>query len=258
MTHYQVVAQNYSQASENRIHSDEIAKKYGFRGALVPGVAVYGHLTYLLAKELGSAWLGHSIDNLRLLKPAYHNEKLTLTLTSKGSQHTVQCLSPAGELIATLDSTMPTELPDSEPADLFEKPPKNPERVEISWDTIEVETPFTPWNLSITQEINQRYAREVSDNLALYENKAVHPHLLLGLANRALTNEYLMPTWIHAGSETRHRAQVNVGDTLTIKSVPLEKWQNKGHEFIRLYVSYWRGEELTTDIMHTAIYKLAE
>ena len=37
----------------------------------------------------------------------------------------------------------------------------------------------------------------------------------------------------------------------------LEKWQKKGHEFIRLYVSYWRDGELTTDIMHTAIFKVA-
>ncbi len=34
-----VTAKNFSEASENRIHSDEIAKKFGFKGALVPGVA---------------------------------------------------------------------------------------------------------------------------------------------------------------------------------------------------------------------------
>ena len=66
-----------------------------------------------------------------------------------------------------------------------------------------------------------------------------------------------MPTWIHVGSETRHRLPVKVKDTLTVRSVPLERWQKKGHEFIRLYVSYWRGDELTTDILHTAIYKIA-
>ena len=45
MNEYQVIARNFSESSENRIHSDEIARKFGFRGALVPGVAVYGHLT---------------------------------------------------------------------------------------------------------------------------------------------------------------------------------------------------------------------
>ena len=73
----------------------------------------------------------------------------------------------------------------------------------------------------------------------------------------ALMHDYVMPTWIQVGSETRHRHRVNVGDTITVKSIPLEKWRKKGHEFIRLYVSYWRGEQLTTAILHTAIFKVA-
>jgi len=53
MNEYKVIAQNFSESSENKIHSDEIARKFGFRGALVPGVAVYGHLTHLPVKALG-------------------------------------------------------------------------------------------------------------------------------------------------------------------------------------------------------------
>ena len=40
MTAYQVVARNFSTSSENRMHSDEMANRYGFQGALVPGVAI--------------------------------------------------------------------------------------------------------------------------------------------------------------------------------------------------------------------------
>ena len=42
------VARNHSLASENRIHSDEIAQRFGFRGALVAGVQVFGHMSYCL------------------------------------------------------------------------------------------------------------------------------------------------------------------------------------------------------------------
>ena len=96
----------------------------------------------------------------------------------------------------------------------------------------------------------------MADTNPLYLEYA-HPHLLLSLANTALTAEYLMPTWIHVGSETRHRAALKVGDTISIRCVTLDKWQKKGHEFIRLWVTYWRDEELTTDILHTAIFKVA-
>jgi urease accessory protein UreH len=37
----------------------------------------------------------------------------------------------------------------------------------------------------------------------------------------------------------------------------MEKWRRKGHEFLRLYVAYRRGRELTTEIFHTAIFKVA-
>ena len=42
MTTYHVVARNFSTHSENRMHSDELASRYGFRVADVPGVAYYG------------------------------------------------------------------------------------------------------------------------------------------------------------------------------------------------------------------------
>jgi len=37
---------NQAPASENRIHSDEVAQEYGFRGALVPGATVSAYLIH--------------------------------------------------------------------------------------------------------------------------------------------------------------------------------------------------------------------
>lgn len=257
MGQYEVIARNFSESSENKIHSDEIAKKFGFRGALVPGVAVYGHLTLPLVDRFGASWLDHSICDLRLLKPAYHEERLILNLGESDDTMTVQCHNDGGELLATLISSMPDDLPEPEPASIFAPAPKSDGRVEISWDNIRPDEPFKEWQVTITDKINQTYTSQVADTLPLYGEGYVHPHFLLGCANKALVDEYVMPTWIHVGSETRHRSAVKVGDTLTVRSVPVDKWQKKGHEFIRLYVSYWRGDELTTDIMHTAIYKVA-
>ncbi len=254
MSRYAVTARNFSTASENRIHSDEIAKKFGFRGALVPGVAVYGHLTYLLAARSGEAWLGHSADSVRLLKPAYHDDELSFDLTEEEAQTRVQCHNAEGDLLAVLTST--DTLPDPEDSAIFDGELKPLERVEIGWDNVVEGQVFAPWEFTVTPEINQRYVSEVADPLPVY-GSAAHPHFLLSLANTALTREYIMPTWIHVGSETRHRAVVRVGDTVTLRAAVLEKWQKKGHEFIKLYVTLWRGDELVTDIVHTAIFKVA-
>ena len=57
MSVHQPIAINHSHTSENRIHSDDVARAYGFTGALVPGVAVFGHMTYPLTRDLGLDWL---------------------------------------------------------------------------------------------------------------------------------------------------------------------------------------------------------
>ena len=255
---YEVVARNFSEASENRIHSDEIAKKYGFRGALVPGVAVYGHLTHPLVEKFGESWLKSSTDRLRLLKPAYHEDRLLLTLAqdSDGTQ-AVRCFNQDGELLATLDSDVgvPSRAVDDYEAMLGAQF-KNPERIEIAWDSVTPGEAFIPWDVTLTQELSGTYQSQVADEQPIYSS-CVHPHLLLSLANTALTNEYIMPTWIHVGSETRHRQTLRIGDTITIKSVVVDRWERKGHQFIKLWVSYWRDGELTTDIEHTAIFRVA-
>ena len=43
MSTYTSIARNFSEESENRMHSDTEAQQYGFSRALVPGVGVWPH-----------------------------------------------------------------------------------------------------------------------------------------------------------------------------------------------------------------------
>ena len=131
--------------------------------------------------------------------------------------------------------------------EVLDGPRKASGRVEISWETLVENETFEPWHWQITEDGNAAYAAEVADNLPVYRLCA-HPHWLLSTANRALTREYQMPAWIHVGSEIRHREILKVGDTVEVSAVLMEKWRKKGHEFLRLYVAYRKGQELTTEI----------
>lgn len=254
MAPYLVTARNFSQDHENRIHSDEVAQRFGFRGALVPGVAVYGHMTYPLVEQWGEPFLQQSSDQLRLLKPAYHGDALSIEL---GSDNTVTCHNPTQTVLATLNASLGAAPPQDDMIALLNGPQKTAPRSEIDWQGVHAEEVFAPWELLVDQPANQRYTSEVADPLPCYQNFA-HPHLLLSVANQALTREYVMPSWIHVGSEsTRHRA-VRVGDLLTIRCVVKEKWRHKGHEFICLYVSMWQDDHLTTEVLHTAIFRIAQ
>ena len=52
-TAYEVRAFNTATASENKIHDDAVARRFGFHGALVPGVEVYAYMARA-GRALGS------------------------------------------------------------------------------------------------------------------------------------------------------------------------------------------------------------
>ena len=257
MSAYQVVARNFSAAHENKIHSDEIARKYGFRGALVPGVAVYGHLTHPLVERFGEHWLSHSTGSVRFHKPAYHNDRLSITLDETDDGYCARAVNQEGTLLAELKSHQPEKLPGPEDGSVFNAAAKRTGRIDMVWDAVHEGEPFKEWHFQVTDDMNQKYTSQIADELPLYHHLC-HPHLLLAQANHTLTREYLMPAWIHVSSDIRFRELVRVGDTLGVHAVPLEKWERKGHQFVRLYITYTREHALTTEIFHTAIFKVAD
>ena len=63
---YRVSAFNTAHDSENKIHDDAVARRFGFGGGLVPGVDVYGYMTHLPVLRWGRAWLEHGTAALML------------------------------------------------------------------------------------------------------------------------------------------------------------------------------------------------
>lgn len=242
------------------MHNDAVAQKLGFEGALVPGVAVYGHMTHPLVERYGAAWLGNSKVSLRLRKPAYHLDHLDIQLQVDPDaeiQNRVVCRA-RDTLLAEVDSRPRTPAEQANPpTDLLESEPKDADRAIMVWDNVVPQQPFRSWNWHIDAEENQLYCHQIRDAQPIFQEYA-HPHWLLSQANRALTREYIMPAWIHAGSEITHYAPLMVGDDVVVQVLPLERWERKGHEFIKIYLAYLRGKEITTEIEHTAIFKVAE
>jgi hypothetical protein len=113
---HSAVARNFAEASENKIHSDDIARRFGFTGALVPGVTVFGHLAWPLTQRFGERWLHGSWVTTRFIKPAYHAETISLTDRETSAEGlTVECTNTAGVLLATLECAIETTQPAVDP-----------------------------------------------------------------------------------------------------------------------------------------------
>src|SRR5689334_12963302 len=79
---YRVVAFNTAHDSENKIHDDATARRFGFGGGLVPGVDVYGYMTHLPVMRWGRAWLERGTAECRFFRPVYDGDAATVTATA--------------------------------------------------------------------------------------------------------------------------------------------------------------------------------
>src|SRR5215475_2363538 len=95
MEPHRVSAYNTSKYSENKIHDDTVARKYGFSGGLVPGVDVLAYMLHMPVARWGRAFLERGLIEARFVKPIYDGEiaevsaldeagSLTIEVESKG------------------------------------------------------------------------------------------------------------------------------------------------------------------------------
>src|SRR5215469_8553806 len=71
---HRVSAYNTSKCSENKIHDDTVARKYGFSGGLVPGVDVIAYMMHQPIAKWGRAFLEQGLIEARFVKPVYDGE----------------------------------------------------------------------------------------------------------------------------------------------------------------------------------------
>jgi len=261
---YQISAINDALTSENRIHSDDIARKYGFTGALVSGVSIFGYLTHPLVANQGESWFRNSIAEVRFLKPAYAGDTLDIRLEpANGSQqdhYQVSVANPEGALLAQLDSRSAIDLPAPDPLAHMTADSLESTRPEISWDLIEPGRPAPRCEFLVSAERQQEALALMRDGLELYqqgENPLIHPYLLLKECNNALMRMFVLPAWIHVGSRLVLREPPRVGESFEIVTVPIEKWERKGHQFVRLYIAFCSPSQVALEVWHSAIFRIA-
>jgi acyl dehydratase len=260
----EIRALNDAESSENRIHSDEIAPQYGFKGALVSGANVFGYMTQPLTQHFGASCLENCHFDVRFLKPAYHEDLLTLsteelTDDSKKIHLSTKAVNQHGVLLAELQSTLHEDRSMSQTVPCISPTALETTREEISWDRILLNTAAPDYAWMPTDEDNRLRVDAQRDPADIYRGLSafIHPYYLLDSCNQALKRMFILPAWIHTSSQLAIRHRLRVGQTITVRAVPIEKWERNGHQFVRLSISMIVGEEVAAEVLHTAIFKIA-
>ena len=253
---HEVVAFNIAAASENKIHDDSIARRFGFNGALVPGVAVYAYMAHMPVARWGRAWLERGEAECRFRKPIYDGgiARVTAAEENGGLTLSVDC---AGIQCATGHALMPAD-PQTAP-EIERLPARMPprERPQASEQSLAAGTSLGIAPLTIDDAMLANYLDAIRETDAIYRREGLlHPGQILQLANRALLENVVLGLWIHVRSKVRNRAAARVGDQLTLRATITSNQLVKGHATVEFdAIAVANGTKTIAEIEHAAIWR---
>lgn len=255
-TAYSVTAFNASKHSENRMHDDTVAKKFGFAGGLVAGVEVFAYMGHAPLDAWGRAFLERGRMEGRFLKPVYDGDTATVTATGADAGLDLR-IESRGILCGTGHATLPSSAPAIRIGDYQEgTPPPHEDRPEIGAASYPIGAWLGIRPNTVTKDIHAQYLRDICEEDSIYAREDIlHPGILLRCANWVLMQNVRLGPWIHVGSTLRQIAPGAVGDTLTIRARVTGNSERKGHKFVDLdALVVANGTTPLAHILHTAIY----
>jgi acyl dehydratase len=253
---YRVSAYNTAHDSENKIHDDSVARRFGFGGGLVPGVDVYGYMTHLPVLHWGRAWLERGTAECRFMKPVYDGDIAEVTATEGGGGLEITVES-RGEVCAAGRAELLASRPTPPSLDLFRKVAQRGERPPADEASLAAETWLGLEPYPVTAEMAARYLADSRESASIYaEEGLVHPRDILRSCNFVLSRNVLLGPWIHTGSRVQHLAAAAVGDSLSVRARVTRNYAHKGHLFVELDALVLANETTpVAHIAHTAIYR---
>ena len=263
---YSVKAVNTSTDSENKIHDDATARRYGFAGGLVPGVTVYAYLTEPLVAAFGPAWLQRGTASVKFVKPVFDGEEVTVTgeVIARDPQGGVTAslratTASAGEC-ATLTATLPAGSPTPLNVALYAEAPLPAEREPGTRAYFDAHATLGTFVVRYDAALAEEYVASVSDPLPLYRDAGawVHPAFFTHMGNRCLRSNVVIGPWIHIGSVVRHLGGARLGGSLAARARVRSLWDKKGRDFVELDIAILANGRPVAHVLHSAIYRLPE
>ena len=258
MTSYRVTAHNTSKQSENKIHDDAVARKFGFSGGLVPGVDVFAYMTHLPVEKWGRAFLERGLIDARFVKPVYDGEVAELTGSEAGGILSIEVHSRGG-LCATGTASLPSSAPEFSLAEFREVAPVA-ERHPVNAGSYEVGKWLGTLPRDWAGDAAKEYLADIRETDPIYAKEGLgHPGLLQRVMNKVLVDNAILGPWIHVGSKMQLLSAAKAGDVITARAKVIGNYDKKGHRFVELdALVVANGKTPLAHCHHIAIYQPRE
>jgi hypothetical protein len=256
----EVIAKNYGADHANRIHSDEGAARYGFAGALVPGVGLYAYLSRPVVDALGLEWLERGAMSAKFLKPIYDGEKVlarALVARNDPIELRLELINPSGDLCAIGSASLPNSSTTLDPGAYPFRAPAQSWPASIANISTGAALGSFEFDTDMKAEM-PKFLDHVVETSPIY-NSICHPAFWIAQANEILMRNIALGPWIHTASDARHYAVSRDGERLSLRGRVSDLYERRGHELIVVDLGvFGENDRPVAHIKHTAIIKLRE
>jgi acyl dehydratase len=255
---YRVSAYNTSKHSENKMHDDTVAKRYGFVGGLVPGVDVMAYMMHLPVAKWGRAFLERGLIEARFVKPVYDGETTDVSGEDRDGVLTIQVES-RGERCATGTASLPPAAPSFSLAD-FVDVAAVAERRPVDAASYALNKWLGAIPRTWAADAAREYLADIRETETIYTQEGLgHPGLLPRVMNKVLVDNAIMGPWIHVGTRMQLLSAARIGDELTARAKVIGNYDKKGHRFVELdALVVGNGTTPLAHCHHIAIYQPRE
>jgi hypothetical protein len=258
MQTYRVSAYNTAKQSENKMHDDTVARRFGFSGGLVPGVDVMAYMMHLPVARWGRAFLERGLMEARFVEPVYDGEDVDLTARESDGVLELEVES-RGEICATGSASLPAAPPVLSLAD-YKEVAAVTERKPASASSFELDKWLGTTPRAWAGEAAKDYLADIRETDPIYLREGLgHPGILQKVMNRLLVDNAILGPWIHVGSRMRLLSAGKVGDEITARAKVVGNYEKKGHRFVELdALVLANGKTPLAHCWHIAIYQPRE
>jgi hypothetical protein len=250
-----LAAFNTATASENKIHDNAVASRFGFTGGLVPGVDVFAYLAHMPMARWGKAWLESGFCQARFVKPVYDGDATTVTATPQDDGSLALSVHARGDHCATGSAREKGAQPTSLLLDVATMPDFET-RPKASMESLRPGATLGTLVEAYTREEGLAHIEAVRDDAALYDDgRIANAAWLLRRANYVLAGNVMLGPWIHVESALNLHGLLHDGEELQVRAVVADNVDTKGHLMVVLDVQMLCGQRRIATCRHWAIYE---
>jgi hypothetical protein len=265
LQNWRATAFNQATDSSNQIHSDDMARAYGFKGGLVPGVTISSYLMHPAVVSWGEAWLSRGFAHVVVSKPLYDGFSFEVQVTeASDTAYRAVLVDQEGTQCATGFMRLNDELPappvrrgDAILAREADIPPVSREVLE-KMRVAGMHALPARWNAEHNMATYLHDPAGMPELLRFDGGGFANGAFMLGLTNWVLAGNTYMNPWVHVQTDSQFFAPVRDGEDLLVECAVQDLFEKKGHQFVDAQVDVYRRADdaaVMTAVLR-AIYKL--